>query len=69
VDEETKFVPVTVSVKAPPPAVAKAGFSEVSVGAGLSTANVKEFEMPPPGDGLETVTGTDVPEAMSTAVI
>ena len=53
----TKFVPFTVSVNPGPPAVALLGEIEVSVGAGLSTAKLLGLDVPPPGAGLNTVTG------------
>jgi hypothetical protein len=68
-EDETKFVPVTEREKAALPAVAEEGLSEVIVGAGLLTVKVEGFDVPPPGAGLETVTGTGAPEAMSAAVI
>src|SRR5919108_337093 len=52
----TKPVPVAVSVKAPPPAVALVGDTDVSVGTGLLTENVCAAEVPPPGAGVNTVT-------------
>src|SRR5206468_2779116 len=52
----TKFVPVTVSVKAGPPAVALLGASVDSVGAGALTVNVRATDVPPPGAGVTTVT-------------
>jgi hypothetical protein len=56
---ETKLVPLTVSVKADPPALALDGKSEVRVGTGFGgTLIVKasEFELPPPGAGFCTAT-------------
>ena len=55
-EETTKFVPVTVSVKAPLPAAALLGEIELSVGAGLLIVNVLAADVPPPGVGLKTVT-------------
>src|SRR5205823_212291 len=66
----TKFVPVTVSVKAGPPAVAEVGVSPVDVGTGLLGAaivNVCGLDVPPPGAGLEIVTVADPAAAMSAA--
>src|SRR5207249_3071331 len=54
----TKLLPVTVSVKAAPPVVALAGDSVVNVGVGLVMVNVCAAEVPPPGAGVMTVTGT-----------
>src|SRR5688572_25441666 len=51
-----KFVPFTVSVKAPDPAVALFGTIDVVVGTGLLMLKVCAFERPPPGVGLKTVT-------------
>jgi len=53
---ETKLVPVTVSVNAAPLAVALEGESELAVGAGLLMVKVREFDAPPLGEGLTTVT-------------
>ena len=69
---ETKPVPVTVRVKADPPAVAELGEMEVRVGAGLFGAvmvNVFAKEVPPPGVGLKTVTLAEPAVAMSVAGI
>ena len=62
-----KFVPVIVSVKAPPPAVALAGESCVMVGTGLSTVNVSGPLVPPPGVPFVTVTLTGPAVATSPA--
>ena len=64
-----KFVPVTVNVKLAPPAPAEVGFMDATVGEGLSTVKVSALEVPPPGVGVETVTGTVPLVAMSAAVI
>jgi hypothetical protein len=66
-----KFVPVTVSVKAGPPAVADEGLIPLVVGTGLAATivNVCPFEVPPPGVGLRTVTVRVAAEAMSVAVM
>lgn len=53
---ETKFDPLTVSVKLAPPARALLGESDVAFGTGLLTVNVAGGELPPPGAGLLTVT-------------
>jgi hypothetical protein len=68
-DVVAKFVPVAVSVKAGPPAVALLGEIELSVGAGLLIVNVWEADVPPPGVGVKTVTGTVPPAAISLALI
>jgi hypothetical protein len=52
----TKLVPLTVNVNAPEPALAVVGEIDVVVGTGLFTVNATEFEVPPPGAGLVTVT-------------
>jgi hypothetical protein len=65
----TKFVPFTVRLKAIPPAVAVAGERVVTVGTGLLTVKLTEFEAPPPGDGLVTVTLKLPPVAISDARI
>src|SRR5919108_53171 len=65
----TKPVPVAVSVKAAPPAVALVGETVVSVGMGLLTENVCAAEVPPPGAGVTTVTVAVPAAAMSAAVM
>ena len=69
VEPFSKLLPFTVSVKAAPPAIAPAGLKLVNVGAGLFTAKARAVEMPPPGVGVKTVTGTLPAVAMSAAVI
>ena len=56
VEPETKFVPVTVSVNAVPPAITDVGDIEVRVGAELVTVSVSGELEPPPGVGFVTVT-------------
>ena len=68
IDVETKLVPVTVRVKAAPPAVVLLGESAVAVGLGLSTVNVTALEVPPP-PGFITVTGNVPARAISATVI
>src|SRR5206468_2222014 len=70
-DVEMKLLPFTVSVKAAPPAVAEVGLMVVIAGTGFAAviANVTEFEIPPPGDGLKTVTAALPGPAMSPAGI
>ena len=51
-----KLVPLTVRVKAVPPAEVEAGLIPVIPGAGLSMLKFRELEVPPPGVGLNTVT-------------
>jgi hypothetical protein len=67
VDPVTKFVPVTVSVNAAPPAGALEGESEVAVGAGLLMVKVSAFDVPPPGEAFSTVTEAVPAVAMSAA--
>ena len=59
-----KFVPVTVRVKADSPTYPVAGVMDVIVGIGLGLPMLRlnEFDIPPPGAGLNTVT-TAVPDA------
>jgi len=52
---ETKFVPLTTSVKPGPPAVAEEGARPVKDGTGFRMDRVNTLESPPPGDGLRTV--------------
>jgi hypothetical protein len=68
-DEAMNPVPFTVIVNAPEPNIALVGAIELSVGAGLFTLNVTEFDVPPPGVGLVTVTGGVPVLAMSVARI
>ena len=68
----TKLVPLTVSVKAGPPAVVDAGFKLLSVATGLgagSIVKVRALDSPPPGALLKTVTLAVPAEAISAAVI
>jgi hypothetical protein len=64
-----KFVPVTVSEKPAPPARAEDGLRLVTLGTGLIIENGNEFERPPPGIGLNTVTLAVPPPDMSSAVM
>ena len=68
-DAEPNPEPLTVSVKAAPPAVAFDGESEVIDGAGLLMVKVDPLDAPPPGDGLKTITVAVPGIAMSLAVI
>ena len=53
----TKFVPITVRVKAPCPAVLLVGERVVVVGTGFSIVNIRAgVDFPPPGAELNTVT-------------
>ncbi len=65
----TKPVPVNVRVKAVEPAVVDAGAIVLMAGAGLLMANVAGADVPPPGDGFTTATGTVPAEATSAALI
>lgn len=69
IDAATKFVPVTVSVKPDPPAVAPFGLSNVTVGTGLFTVNGELPDAPPPGTGFVTHTLNVPAAAMSAAAI
>ena len=61
----TKFVPVSARVNAPVPATTDVGLMLDSVGDGLVLmVNAKPLDVPPPGDGLTTLT-----VAVPTAVI
>ena len=53
-----KFVPLTVKVKAAPPTTALAGERVAIVGIGLLTVKLTALDVPPPGAGLVTTTGT-----------
>jgi len=57
-DPETKLLPLTVKVNSAVPAVAEAGDSDVSAGAGFVLTIVKAdtADVPPPGAGLLTAT-------------
>jgi hypothetical protein len=68
-DVPTKFVPLTVSVNAAPPALAVAGLRLDIAGTGLFTEKVCALEVPPPGDGLTTVTLIVPAGAISVAVM
>jgi len=62
-----KFVPVSVSVNAAPPAVAVVGESEPKVGNGSLIVNVIAADTPPPGAEFNTVTAAVPPTAISMA--
>jgi hypothetical protein len=67
----TKLLPVTVKVKAEPPAVAFTGLIEVIVGTGFCggfIVNILLFEVRPES-ALYTVTVADPADAISVAVI
>ena len=58
-DCETKFLPLMVNVKPPPPVKTPEGESELISGSGLGAAlmtNVAGWLFPPPGEGVETTT-------------
>jgi hypothetical protein len=63
----TKFVPVSVNVKAAPPAFAVVGESKLKVGEGLLIVNVIAEDTPPPGAGFTTVSAAVPPTARSKA--
>jgi hypothetical protein len=64
-----KLLPFTVSVKAPLPAMAEVGLILLMLGTGFAAVIVKvtELDVPPPGDGLKTVTAALPALAMSPA--
>ena len=68
-----KFVPVTVSKKLLPPSFVLLGDKLVNVGTGLDaaafTVKFTAAETPPPGTGLNTVTGIVAALARSTLMI
>jgi len=68
-EDGKKFVPVTVRVNDPPPAMAELGLSSVMAGRGTCSVKVAALEAPPPGAGVETVTIAVPGVAMSAAVI
>jgi hypothetical protein len=57
-DVEMKLPPLTVRTKSGPPAVTEVGLTPVTLGIGFAVVivNVTEFEFPPPGVGVKTVT-------------
>ncbi len=62
-----KLLPLTVSVNAPEPALTVVGETDRIAGTGFGatvTLNVTEFDVPPPGKGLNTVTA-GVPTAVT----
>src|SRR5207237_728186 len=68
----TRFVPVTVSVNAGPPATAEDGFSPVAVGTGLLGAvmvNVSALDVPRPGERWIGVAWAVPAAAMSPAAM
>ena len=67
VEEATKLVPSTVSVKLTPPARAEVGEVSIVVGTGLLIAKVWAEDVPPPGAGVTTVTKAVPAVAMSVA--
>ncbi len=68
-EDGTKLAPLTVRVKALPPAVAVLGETLLSVGAGLRTEKLAGADVPPPGVGVTTVTAKVPAVAMSPAGI
>ena len=65
----TKPFPLTSRVNWASPAVAELGLRLVMDGTGLVTVKAWEFEVPPPGVGLFTVTAAVPPDAMSEALM
>src|SRR5688572_13229387 len=71
-EDDTKPLPLTVRVRAGLPATALAGARLLRTGAGFAgavTAKLAAAEVPPPGAGVMTVTGTEPAAATSAAVI
>src|SRR4029077_7258974 len=66
-EPETKPEPFTVRVKPAEPASAELGLIEEVCGTGLATVKAAGAELPPPGEGLSTVTLEIPAEAMSAA--
>ncbi len=58
-----------VSGKPDPPAVVLEGFKKLRTGTGLLIVKVTVFDVPPPGDGLITVTAAVPADAISLTVI
>ena len=69
VEEDTKPVPVTVSVNAAPPAIVELMFRDSTAGAGLLIVKANALLEPPPGLGVETETCAVPAAAMSAAVM
>lgn len=65
----TKPAPVSVSVNGPPPRVTTPGSMDRMRGSGLTMVNVSAVEVPPPGDGVNTVTSAVPCAAMSVSAI
>jgi len=63
----TKLLPLTVSVVAAPPAVALDGLKLLIAGTGLLMVNVAALDVPPPGEGLNTLTWAAAAVAISPA--
>ena len=62
-------MPLTVRVKADPPAVADEGLKLVMVGVGLLMVNDLVFDVPPPGALLNTLILAVAAVAMSAALM
>jgi hypothetical protein len=69
VEDDTKLVPVAANVKAVPPIIAEPGVNNVIEGTAVVIVNVRAAEVPPPGEGLSTVTLAVLAELMSAVVI
>jgi len=54
----SKLLPFTVRVNAAPPAIAEFGTSVDSAATGVVTLKKNVFDVPPPGVGFTTITGT-----------
>ena len=66
---EVKPVPVTVTVKSPPPLTAELGVIRLIIGGGIVTVKICGLEVPPPGTGFETTTLSWLVVATSAAVM
>lgn len=64
-----KFIPVTATLNAGPPATAELGVISVMVGGGVWMTKVSGPDVPPPGAGLETVIVAVPGVAISAALI
>ena len=69
VEDEMKLLPDTIRVKAAPPMMAEPGVNEVIPGTAGVIVNVRTEEVPPPGEGLTTVTLAVPVEVTSPAVM
>jgi hypothetical protein len=68
-DDGTKPLPSTVIERSAPPAVAVVGLMLTNTGSGLLTTKLREFDVPPPGEGFHTATLAVRPVAISALVM